>query len=695
MNRLQRLGFLLLAGIPAAAAETSPEATTAAPGATTAAPAEAALQLDTVQISGQQEPLAEISTKKLLRVPGAGYDPLRAIGSLPGVTFTNGMGSEPAVRGSSPNDNAYYVDFLPVGYIFHSDSSSIISDNVLEDFRLELAAFSPQYNNATGAVIDATSRSPYYDRRQIIIDASLLKAGFFYEQPVSENQSFYFGARQSLFQYYIENFLDDEDFEFTTVPEYYDYQGKYEFRLSDTEQVAIQILGSRDKAGLLFAEDSDAVLQDPGLSGGLNFEAFFNTQGVLWEKIYTSGLSHKIGLSHMEQKFAFTIGNANFVDVKVNDFNLRSQFNYPLSFSHELQWGLEYTQKNIDYAGRFSGPPCDEFRTDCRLVDGTEALTGSGEPVINEYDAHIADIWQVTQNWTLTPALALSYDDYTSESFVEPRLRSRWQFRDQWWFNAAYGDHHILPDNFGQYIAPFGNEDLQQPTARHFELGLEQQLRDDLLWKIQLYYKQLDNLIVSRPAKDSSYPTLTEAEYNALPTYTNDAEGKTWGLEFFLNKNLSDRWYGWLSVAYSRTFRTNTLTGEEFSYNYDQPLIINAVANWQLNQHWDVGFKWRLQSGQLITPLADVTGPDSNDLYTPVYGSLNSERLPVYHKLDLRADRTFRLKNGRELDFYAEILNVYARKNVTGYQYEGADYSTRKDVNDLPTIVSFGIKVRL
>ena len=695
MNRLQRLGFLLLTGIPAAAAETSPEVITEAPGAITAAPAEAALQLDRVQISGQPEPLAEISTKKLLRVPGAGYDPLRAIGSLPGVTFTNGRSSEPAVRGSSPNDNAYYVDFLPVGYIFHSDSSSIISDNVLEDFRLELAAFSPQYNNATGAVIDATSRSPYYDRRQIIIDASLLKAGFFYEQPVNENQSFYFGARQSLFQYYIENFLDDEDFEFTTVPEYYDYQGKYEFRLSDTEQVAIQVLGSRDKAGLLFAEDSDAVLQDPGLSGGLNFEAFFNTQGLLWEKIYTSGLSHKIGLSHMEQKFAFTIGNANFVDVKVNDFNLRSQFNYPLSFSHELQWGLEYTQKNIDYAGRFSGPPCDEYRTDCRIVDGTEVLTGSGKPVINEYDAHIADIWQVTPDWTLTPALALSYDDYTSETFVEPRLRSRWQFRDQWWLTAAYGDHHILPDNFGQYIAPFGNDKLKQPTARHFELGLEQQLRADLLWKIQLYYKQLDNLIVSRPAKDSNYPDLTDDQYNALPTYTNDAEGKTWGLEFFLNKNLSDRWYGWLSVAYSRTFRTNTLTGEEFSYNYDQPLIINAVANWQLNPHWDIGFKWRLQSGQLITPLADVTGPDSNDLYTPVYGSLNSERLPIYHKLDLRADRTFVLKNGREMDFYIELLNVYARKNVIGYQYEGADYSKREEVNDLPTILSFGIKLRL
>ena len=245
--------------------------------------------------------------------------------------------------------------------------------------------------------------------------------------------------------------------------------------------------------------------------------------------------------------------------------------------------GLEYTQKNINYSGRITAPSCSselDSPSGCNISDSTEELTGSGDIPVHEYDAHIADIWQVTPDWTLTPALALSYDDYTSETFIEPRLRSRWQFRDQWWFNAAYGDHHILPDNFGQYIAPFGNEDLQQPTARHVELGLEQQLRDDLLWKIELYYKQLDNLIIGRPKldQDRKDDPAYIAEYNALPRYTNDAEGKTWGLEFFLNKNLSDRWYGWLSVAYSRTFRTNTLTGENFTYEYDQPLIINAVA---------------------------------------------------------------------------------------------------------------------
>ncbi|WP_286716133.1 TonB-dependent receptor plug domain-containing protein [Thalassolituus sp. UBA2009] len=665
-----------------------------------AAPASAdeteAIELDTVQISGKEEKLTEISTEKLLKIPGSGNDPLRAIESLPGVTFTGGRTSAPAVRGSSPDDNAYIIDFIPVGYIFHTDSSSILSDNVVEDFTLETAAFPAQYNNATGAVIDATSRSPYYDRSQFIIDASLLKAGIFIEQPLSENQSFYIAARQSLFQYYIENFLDDEDFEFTTVPEYYDYQGKYEYRISATETLSFQAIGSRDKAGLVFAEDSDTLKQDPGLSGGLAFEAFFNSQGLVWEKFYTSGMSHKIALSQMEQKFGFNIGSDNKIDVKVNDYNLRSQFSYPLNYQHELRWGVELTESQLSYKGRFTGTPCDENKSDfdCNISDGTEILEGRGKPTIYHYDVHFADAWDVTQNWTLTPGVALSYDDYTEQYFGEPRLQSRWQFTNNWWFTSAYGRHHILPDNFGDYVAPFGNPDLKQPTATHYELGIENQLANDMLWKVEVYYKDLDNIITSRPRKELYYDELSEDEYNNLPRYTNDADGKAWGMEFFLNKNLTERWYGWVSVAYSRTFRTNNLTGDDFSFNYDQPVIINSVANYKLNKDWQVGFKWRYQSGQLVTPLAYVEGPDAEGKYTAFPGNLNSERLPAYHKLDVRADRTYRF-SGWEMDFYAEILNLYGRDNVTGYEYKGADYSEKEEVTDLPTIISFGIKAKI
>ncbi len=654
------------------------------------------IELDTVQVSGQQEPLTRISVEKLLRVPGSGNDPLGAVQSLPGVTFGNGNSSEPAVRGSSPDDNDYIIDFIPVGYIFHSDGSSILNDNTVADFLLETAAFPAQYNNATGAVIEATSRSPYYDRRQIVVDASFLKAGFFYEQPVTENQSFYIAARQSLFQFYIENFLDDEDFELTTLPEYYDYQGKYEIRLNDTDTLSLQAIGSRDKAGIKFDDDSDQVLQNPGLAGNLSFEAYFNSQGLVWDKLYNSGMSHKVALSHLEQKLDFNIGAAGFVKVKNDSYNLRSLFIYPLSFRHELQWGAEATESHVSYQGIFTADPCDEFDPDCRLLPDAETISGSGKPVIYDYDAHVADAWSVTQNWTLTPGVAWSWDDLTEQTFVEPRLQSRWQVRDNWWFTQAYGQHHIRPDNISTFLPEFGNPDLEQPEADHYELGLENQIRDDLFWKFEVYYKKLDKLIVSRENKDVFYPSLTDAEYLNLPRYTNEADGHAWGGEIFINKNLSERWYGWLSVAYARTERRNKLTGEDFRYSYDQPVIINTVANYQLTSSVDIGLKWRFQSGQLITPLQYAEADDDiAGLYNPVYGELNSRRLPAYHRLDVRLDKALTTASGWDLNLYAEVLNLYNRANVTGYQYENADYSDREEVTDLPLIVSFGIKAAL
>jgi hypothetical protein len=652
-----------------------------------------ALELDRVQVESKEESASEIGVDKLLKVPGAGNDPLQAIGSLPGVTFGSGPRAEPAVRGSSPADNRYLIDFIPVGYIFHTDSSSILNDNSIKDFSLDAAAFPAQYHDATGAVISANSRDPYLDQGQTVIDLSVLKASIFIEQNIDEKQAFYLSARQSLFQYYIENFLDDEDFELTTIPEYYDYQGKYQYQISSQEKVSINLLGARDKAGILFDEDSDQVEQDPGLTGGADFSDYFDSQSVLWESYDNQGGSRVSSISRLARELDFAIGVENNFDINATDYSLRSQWSNIVNYQHELLWGFDYTLRNIVYSGRFDGPPCDEFSVDCRLVTGSEIITAEDDIGINNFDINLADNWAVNNYWTLTPGIAIAYDDYTEQNFVEPKLQSRLMFSDDWAFTAAYGNYHKFPDNFGSYAKGFGNPDLKQTEATHYEVGIEHQLNSDWFWKVEGYYKDLNNLIVSRPS-DDNYPDLSEGEYQALPLYTNDANGEAWGVEFFANKILSDDWYGWLSVAYSETKRTNLITDESFNYNYDQPWIVNLVSNYQLTQVWQVGFKWRYQSGQLVTPIIgaeDANDPDYPGLYDPIYADINSERLSDYHRLDIRADRSFTYDDW-SMDLYVEVLNVYGQENVVGYSYKNADYSERENQTDLPTIPSFGIK---
>ncbi|MFT7411138.1 MAG: hypothetical protein ACI9EX_001749 [Oleispira sp.] len=653
-------------------------------------------ELDNIRITAKDAPLTEISTKKLLRIPGAGNDPLRAIEALPGVTFTTGRRSEPAVRGSSPDDNRYIIDFMPVRNIFHFDGSSLLNDNVIEDFKLEAAAFDAQYNDATGAVIEANSRAPYTDRKQAVIDVSLLKAGILLETPISENSAVYLSVRQSLIHLYIEKFLDDEDFQFTTVPEYYDYQAKYQLQLSGGDTLSIQALGTRDKAGLLFDDESDEVKRDPGLSGGIDFNSYFHSQGILLKNTLTETTQLKTGFSHMLSDFSLGLGLDNSLKATSNDYTLRSHLSTDINLNHTLRTGIDIVERQIDFKGDFTAPACDEFRPDCRLVDAQERIIESDALTIYNYDIFVADDWFVSPTLTLTPGILWSYDDYSEQTFIQGKFKLRWEFMDYWWLNSAWGQYHKFTDNFGEVAKGFGNPDLKQSTSDHYILGLEHQIDQSTLIKLDTYYKTFDDLAISRQDKDTVYPTLTEEQYQALPRFTNDADGDAYGFEVFLNKSFSEGWYGWLSAAYSETRRYNKLTKEDFKYTYDQPWIINLVSSHELNENWTLGFKWRYQSGQLITPVIG-TGPSTNsdypDLVDPIYGDLNSKRLADSHKLDVRLDRNYQYRTWN-MDLYVEALNVYNQTNVTGYDYN-ADYTEKEEVTGLPAIISFGIKANL
>ena len=82
--------------------------------AQTEQPAPPAASATTVEVTGarfrDQPGRTSLSGAELARVPGAGGDPMRAIQALPGVATVDDSSSEPAVRGSRPFDNVYFVD---------------------------------------------------------------------------------------------------------------------------------------------------------------------------------------------------------------------------------------------------------------------------------------------------------------------------------------------------------------------------------------------------------------------------------------------------------------------------------------------------------------------------------------------------------------------------------------------------------
>ena len=660
-------------------------------------------ELSTINIRGQQDTGPKISTKKLLKVPGAGGDPLKAIEALPGVVL-GGFGpfSIPAVRGSSPEDNIYITDFVPVGYVFHNDGGSTYNSNLIEDFQLKAGAWGPEYSDALGAVMNTHLRDPYQEELTTTIDVSLLRAGAMIEGAISEDSAFYASYRESLLQFYIENFIDEDEIEFTEVPKNSDYQLKYHWRVDSRSNFRAIATGAHDSVALDFGPESENLQHEPGLAGGLDADTYYHNQALLYDTVFDNGTSAIIAFSHKEESGDFNAGT--LIDITSTNFEhrLKNYYQTPLSNGDTLRYGFDSSSTEIKYEVNGKDTPCnDEFQI-CGPISIGEDFTTDDSLTINSHYLFSAYDWLATPFLEISFGLGSSYNDFTQENTFQPRMSSRYELNPQWTLTAAIGRHHQFHRNFRFIDEDVGTPDLKMPSSDHYVVGFEFTHDESISAKVEAYYKDLHDLVRSNPELEND---------SQADNYINGISGKAYGIEMLINKNLTDKWYGWLSVSYSQTKRTDDVTNTDFDYELDRPWIINLVASYEYSPITTLGWKWRYQSGNLITPVegaipidesgveVDLTAlePDGTPtniddvyLWQPTYAdnALNSERLPASHSLDFRID----FAPERDTTYYFEILNAYNQQNVTDYKYS-EDYSEREKVNDLPTIFNFGMQL--
>ncbi len=209
-------------------------------------------------------------------------------------------------------------------------------------------------------------------------------------------------------------------------------------------------------------------------------------------------------------------------------------------------------------------------------------------------------------------------------------------------------------------------------------VGLQKTFAGGWSIKSDLYYKELDNLVTGDNTGESRY--------------SNDGEGYAYGLETMIRKDLTDKLSGWLSLTFSKAKRKHSITGKEFPFDYDQPYNVSLVTQYKWSKKMTFGMKYWLHSGSPYTPVhGSFEDPQIAGHYEALYGDVNSERLPVYNRLDLRIDRKLMTRGIFKLTGYLELLNVLDTKNVSGYDYN-KDYSSRAELYQLPRIISFGLK---
>ena len=149
-----------------------------------------------------------------------------------------------------------------------------------------------------------------------------------------------------------------------------------------------------------------------------------------------------------------------------------------------------------------------------------------------------------------------------------------------------------------------------------------------------------------------------------------------------------------MAYTLSRSERKDS-SGEGWErFDYDQTHILTALGSYKLGRGWQVGARFRYVTGSPYTPNVGGIADFDSGSYAPIQEyPANRSRLPAFHQLDLRVDKTWEFQSWK-LSTYLDLQNAYNRKNTENISYN-YDYSESKPLPGLPILPVLGIRGEL
>ena len=635
-----------------------------------------------------------LQAREINRIPGTNGDALRSIQSLPGVARPPAIAGILIVRGSSPQDTQTFVDGTQVPLIYHFGGlSSVVPTEMLEKIDFYPGNFSAQYGRVMGGIVDAGLRSPkddgkYHGLAQVdFIDARLLAEG---PVPYVKGWNFIVAARRSHIDSWLGPALEAAGAGVTQAPVYYDYQLMLETKPSSTSRLRASFFGSDDALEIIVKEPAP---NEPALSGNIGLNSEFQRIQLRYENDFSQDESLNALMAVGQDDVNFGLGAFYFL-LNIKSVSGRLEYTRRMSKGVRLNTGLDMVWSHYVANVRIPAPsPPGQPANQPFSTRTARELTSEGN---GYFPAMYAEL-EIAPNERakIVPGIRADYANISGRLDVSPRLSGRFDIRHGYPRTTAKAGVGIFhqPPQFQEAVEPSGTAGLQTNRAIQYSLGGEQDLTRNLELSLEGFYKQLDNLV-----RGGAAPSGTDI------LYANTGTGYVVGAEVLLKYKPDERFFGWLAYTLSRSVRVDEPGGEPRLVNFDQPHILTVLGSYQLGHGWEIGARFRLVSGNLITPtVCNITQLDCNPnrtnalyhaasgAYTPIpFSQPGTERLPLYHALDVRVDKRWKFKTW-QLSLYLDIQNAYNNGNAEGVGYS-YNYTQRQYVAGLTALPSFGIR---
>lgn len=654
-----------------------------------------------------------LGREEIRRGAGTAGDIFRGLDVLPGVSNT-GEFSNFTVRGRGPRDNLILIDGIPFDKVVHFDRSlgeeediggggrfSIFAPNMIGSAEFQAGGWEAAYSGRSGSLLKLDIAEGNPDTPSISARVDIAGGEITYDGPsyLAGNTSVLLSARYfdfgNLFKVIGQKDIGD--------PELADVLFKSVTDLNDRHSVSLLALYSpedysRDVENVLESDDFEdtslLTTEQDSMLLGLTWNWLIGNEGRLTNALFlrdsdkTSSLGEAFpDLTGIEQNPEDVLVRENILNLTENEreFGWRGDYTTPTPWG-VLSMGARYSRVELDFDTRLDGVwiryvyDQDDFRADplqkfVVLTPGRINSTfATKESRISGYIDHAFYIGGVT----LRPGVRFDRDGISDESLWSPRLSADWQVGSATRLSATAGVYYQTPRVLELAADPTNNR-LENERTNQVSLGLEHYLTPDLKIAGEVYYQDLENLVV--PGDETSGLAF------------NSGTGDGAGFDFSVQKRLSNEWSTTLAYSYARAKRDDNLGDGEYDADFHRPHVLTLAAAWQPNDRWAFAAKWKYGSGRPTDGFiinADIFNDPNNLRFSKEITTNNTERLRAFHALNLRVDYRRRI-GGVSVITFLDVINAYGRTNI-----DSLEFDERRGVNvfgDLSVFPQIGLKL--
>ena len=645
---------------------------------------ELAVQLGGVEVKAavfkrvEESPLSltSLGIAQIEKSPGSNRDISKVIQTLPGVASSVSFRNDIIVRGGGPSENKFLLDGIEIPNLNHfatqgasGGPAGIINTDFLRDVDFYSGAFPASRGNTLSSVIDMKLIDGNPNRMVYRATLGASETAFSLNGPVSDKTNVLFSIRHSYLQFLF------SAIGLPFLPTFTDYTLKVKTKFNHKNELTIISIGALDKSTLNTGiknptEEQQYILDYLPENNQWNYAIGANYRHYRENSYGTLVISRNMLYNEAKKYLNNDESNPDNKTIDYSSYETENKIRYEevaRTNGYKINYGAgaEYAKYSNNTFQRVFIPAGEDTVTE---INYSSELNFFKWNLFGQVSKGFINDRLMLSLGVRSDANSYSSDMSNLLKQVSPRFSASYSLTQKLAVNFNTGRYFQLPayTTMG-YRLPDGQllnktNGLRYIQADHFVSGIDYRRNDKSKITVEGFYKKYNYYPFS--LRDSISLASKGADFGVagdegvIPT----SKGKAWGAELYYREKIS-RVFD-VTVSYTWVRSSFEDKHEVFIPSaWDNRNILNLTALATLKRNWDIGIKWRFVGGAPYTPYdvdrsSLIEAWDAKGQGYLDYNLYNTNRLTVFHQLDLRVDKEYYFKKW-SLNVYLDIQNLY------------------------------------